>query len=200
MEQLYIGYIYGEGGKHGGRVELNGEHELQDFFADHITECPHMVITDALDRMMFESIDGALIYPSVDDLRRLRDVEKELGIEPEFDPAEKIRVVVVEPTKQPRVEMIPNTLEAQQELVGGYIECLALDNETLIVCNEEGKLRSLPINRDVGFDVIMGSFFVCRDGGDDFDSLTDEQVRDIMSQFTLGNPELSDIPDNELQM
>ena len=46
------------------------------------------------------------------------------------------------------------------------------------VCNDEGKLNNMPLNRLLeDYDILAGSFFVCglRDG--DFTSLTDEQFK-----------------------
>ena len=46
------------------------------------------------------------------------------------------------------------------------------------VCNDEGKLNNMPLNRLLeDYDSLAGSFFVCglRDG--DFTSLTDEQFK-----------------------
>ena len=42
---------------------------------------------------------------------------------------------------------VPNTLEAFQAAVGGYIEVVGLDANAALVCNKEGKLTGLPANR-----------------------------------------------------
>lgn len=39
-----------------------------------------------------------------------------------------------------------NSLEDLQQAVGGYIEAIALGNNASAYINEEGKLRSLPLN------------------------------------------------------
>ena len=66
-----------------------------------------------------------------------------------------IQVLKVEPGKAPKVVTIPNTLEAMQQMVGGYIEVIPLD-DVCLVCNEEGKLMGLPGSRRLGNDVIAG--------------------------------------------
>ena len=38
------------------------------------------------------------------------------------------------------------TLKEMQDIVGGYIEVAYDDGKTQIICNEEGKIRGLPIN------------------------------------------------------
>lgn len=80
----------------------------------------------------------------------------------------KISVLLVEPGKCPKVIEIEDTLEAMQNIVGGDIEVYEpFDDEIAIVCNEEGKVKGLPLNRaiysDRGelVDIIAGTFFVC---------------------------------------
>ena len=63
----------------------------------------------------------------------------------------KIKVIVVEPEKEPYIKEIDDTLEAKQKLVGGDIEIVSsffsdeVDYDFII--NEEGKIRGLPLNR-----------------------------------------------------
>ena len=92
-----------------------------------------------------------------------------------------MRIVYKEPEKEPRSMIIPNTLKMLQDLVGGYIETAAFDDSGIIViCNEEGRLLGLEPNF---FGIKAGSLFVgpCvlvrDDGGEDFESLTDEDVK-----------------------
>jgi hypothetical protein len=77
-----------------------------------------------------------------------------------------IQIVVVEPNRKPYVKEIPNTLEAMQDIVGGWIENVTI-GETVkgarvgITLNEEGKLQDLPFNRRIiHFDVLVGTFFI----------------------------------------
>jgi uncharacterized protein DUF3846 len=64
---------------------------------------------------------------------------------------ETIEVVIVEVDKAPYRKMIPNTLKAKQDIVGGYIECVDMarhKNRVIsLVINEEGLLLDLPLNR-----------------------------------------------------
>lgn len=73
-----------------------------------------------------------------------------------------LKVVIVEPGKHPRMEMIKDTLEEKQRIVDGYIEALDLDDGAVLICNEVGKLIDLKANRKVGSDIIAGTFFYCR--------------------------------------
>lgn len=99
----------------------------------------------------------------------------------------KIKVLVVEPNELPREEMIENTLKAKQDLVGGDIEYVSRDyySDVIFICNEEGKLRGLPFNRDIGQDIIAGPFIIVGDDpeiGEDR-SLTDEQIKKYQNVF-----------------
>lgn len=90
----------------------------------------------------------------------------------------KISVLVFEPDKECYIKDIDNTLEAMQEVVGGYIECLTmtsgLDDGTdlVLVCDEEGKLKGKPLTGlMVGNDTIVGTAFICKAKDGEFLSL-----------------------------
>lgn len=97
-----------------------------------------------------------------------------------------IKVLVVEPNKLPYEKTIKNTLQTKQDLVGGLIEYTYMldDDSVALVCNEEGKLMGLELNRDIGYDVIAGPFFIVGydDSGEDR-SLTDGQLEKYKNRF-----------------
>lgn len=104
------------------------------------------------------------------------------------EPEKEIRILVVEPFKLPYELTVPNTLEAQQKLVGGHIEAIyPFDNKTVLICNEEGKLLGLQLNRKIGNDIVAGTFFICgannRNGS--FSSLTEEQMNRFKKEFEV---------------
>lgn len=97
----------------------------------------------------------------------------------------KIKVLLVEPNNYPKVIEIEDTLEAKQQIVGGYIEMvMPYEDDVAIICNEEGKISGLPLNRSIKdengeiVDVIAGTFFVCYAPADseNFHSLPDELI------------------------
>ena len=98
---------------------------------------------------------------------------------------EKIKCLVIEPDKKPSVQVIDNTLEAKQELVGGLIEVVHLSDTADLICNDGGKLIGLPANRIVGNDVIAGTFLVvgCEWDNEDFVSLSDENIKKFTEEF-----------------
>ena len=129
---------------------------------------------------------NANFYDKIEEenIRYITDYRKKRKLEKIREADEKIRVLVVEPMKEPKVEYIENTLDDMQRVVGGLIEEIDLDNNTVLVCNEEGKLMNLQANRRVGRDVIAGTFFIAGDdGSEDLVSLTDEQVNEYKERF-----------------
>jgi hypothetical protein len=107
----------------------------------------------------------------------------------ELTDGNKIRVVIVEPGNEPKEKGISNTLEELQNIVGGYIEAIPLHNEIgsdlNIVCNEEGKLLGLPLNRALDSDILCGTFIVVKSDEDNFVSLTDDEVKNVKDRFAL---------------
>ncbi|MBQ6501533.1 MAG: DUF3846 domain-containing protein [Mogibacterium sp.] len=104
-----------------------------------------------------------------------------------------MRVLIVEPNREPKVAEIENTLEAKQSIVGGFIEMAcppSHSDDAVIICNEEGKFNGSVPNRPVflengsPYDIIFSTFFICRApfDSDDFEGLTDEQI-DRYSKF-----------------
>ena len=100
-----------------------------------------------------------------------------------------MKVLVVEPQKPCRVQEIESLADMQQ-LVGGDIEAVYPFQEPVaLVCNSEGKLLGLPMNRPLldkdylPYDIIRGTFFVAGLGQEDFISLTDEQIRRYKSLY-----------------
>ena len=105
-----------------------------------------------------------------------------------------MQVVVVEPKKKPMVQDIDAGLESMQKIVGGSIQAIyPFDEPVALICNEEGKLLNLPLNRalrdDEGtvYDIIYGTFFLCAapPDSDRFAGLTDQQVKTFMERFDM---------------
>ena len=104
-----------------------------------------------------------------------------------------MRIIVVEGGKRPYEMELEDSLRTMQRCVGGTIEAVYEPGgrDAVLICNDEGKLLGLPLNRalrdDEGeiYDVIAGPFFVCSAPPDSesFTSLTDEQVDYWMERF-----------------
>ena len=104
----------------------------------------------------------------------------------------QIHVLKVEPGRPPEEVTMPNTLEAFQSAVGGYIEVLDLGGDALLVCNEEGKLIGLPANRRIGDDIIAGTFLVAGSADGEFCSLSDEDAAHYAKEFEQPMPVYGD--------
>lgn len=84
----------------------------------------------------------------------------------------QIMVMIKQPGKAPELDpLFPNTLEAFQEAVGGYIETVTLSPEIVIICNEEGKPKGLPYNVTIGHEDFVGTILVAGVKEDEFVSL-----------------------------
>jgi len=78
-------------------------------------------------------------------------------------PKNEIKVYVKRPGEPARPRVIPNTLEALQKIVGGYIETVSVTTDLVIICNEEGRLINLPYNCEFyGVDFVGTIIFVGR--------------------------------------
>ena len=104
----------------------------------------------------------------------------------------RIRVVYVEPGRLAREAEIGTELEDLQAVVGGFIETYyPFEEEVCIVCDDEGKFDGALPNRAVRnedgriMDVIFGPFFICDCRGEEFGSLTDEQIQKYTDMFRL---------------
>ena len=49
---------------------------------------------------------------------------------------DKIRVLIVEPNKEPYQKKIPHTLKDMQKVVGGLIEIVELEYNVELICNQ----------------------------------------------------------------
>ena len=95
-----------------------------------------------------------------------------------------IKVLKIEVGEPPEIKEIPNELSCLQHEVGGLIECVYLDDGSIAVVNEEGKLNGMEPNRKLGADIICGPFFICGDTLDgDFASLSEEQIQKYSEKF-----------------
>lgn len=79
-----------------------------------------------------------------------------------------MRVIRKEPGKFPEVATIPNTLEALQEAVGGYIEVYQVSTDLAILCDEEGKLKGEEYNCTLLGEDFVGTILLVGLDGPEF--------------------------------
>ncbi len=101
-----------------------------------------------------------------------------------------MNVLVVEPYKEPYEKEIEPGLESLQHEVGGDIECVyPFDDPVGIICNDEGKLEGMPLNRSLRdedgeiYDVVAGTFLVVGLGEENFEGLSKEQMDKFKAHF-----------------
>ena len=103
---------------------------------------------------------------------------------------EKMTVLVVEPRKEPYVKEIDPGLHALQAEVGGGIgAAYPFSDPVALVCNDEGKLIGLDLNRGLRdengeiYDIMAGTFLVVGLGEEDFTSLSPELAQKYTEHF-----------------
>ena len=104
-----------------------------------------------------------------------------------------MRILLVEPGKKPVLKEIDGSLKSMQEIVDGSIQALyPFEEPVALICNDEGKLLGLPLNRALRdtegriYDVVAGTFFLCGapEGSDRFESLS-QQAAETFQQYFL---------------
>lgn len=103
---------------------------------------------------------------------------------------DKMTVLLVQPGVHPQRVEIGTGLKSLQDAVGGDIEAVyPYDDPVALICNEEGKLIGLPLNRALRdangetYDILAGDFLVVGLTEDSFASLTPEQEKKFEQLF-----------------
>ena len=109
--------------------------------------------------------------------------------------ARKIKVLMVEPLKKPRIVTVEHKLDNLQELVGGTIQAVyPWDDPVALICNDDGIAMGLPLNRMLKdedgqiYDIVNGTFFITGLSRDIFSSISDKLAEKFREMFQY--PEL----------
>lgn len=101
-----------------------------------------------------------------------------------------MKVLMVEPGKSPYAAEIESGLKSLQAAVGGDIQAVyPYEDPVALICNEEGKLLGLPLNRalfdDDGhiYDIVSGNFLIVGLGEEDFTDLSPDLMEKYGEQF-----------------
>ena len=98
-----------------------------------------------------------------------------------------IKVLIVEPQKDPYSKEIDNELKPLQDIVGGYLERVTINNRIVALFNEDGLSLNLEKNSSIvhqrfgKIDIVGTYLFAAHDGNGEFVSLTDEDIRLCLS-------------------
>lgn len=96
-----------------------------------------------------------------------------------------MKVLMVEPGYAPYEKELEG-LEEMQAAVGGCIDAIyPYEEQVAIVCNDEGLINGMEFNRSVpgGYGGVFGPFFICGLAGENFCSLTPEQMTKYRKEF-----------------
>lgn len=103
---------------------------------------------------------------------------------------ETMTVILCKPGKLAQKAEIGTTLEDLQDAVGGDIQAIyPYEEEVAVVCDDEGKISGKALNRAIYnedgemVDIIAGTFFICDCSGENFGSLSKEQLERYGAQF-----------------
>lgn len=88
-----------------------------------------------------------------------------------------ILAVVFKPGEEPRPYIVWNELKAFQEIVDGHIETVRINDEIVLVCDEEGRLKGKTIQHIEGIGEFAGTVFICGVDGDEFTDVPKDFAR-----------------------
>ena len=160
-----------------------------------------VTITETLEKVVTieaESKDDALkaaeeMWKNADiilDAESFADVNYSVGEGREIDKSNELDVLLVKPGGYAKMTTIDADLASMQKIVGGYIQAVNyFDEPVVLVCNDEGKLNGLELNRAIKddngkvLDVIAGTFFICGEGYENFTSLPPEHREKFEKMF-----------------
>ena len=97
---------------------------------------------------------------------------------------------------------IENTLKAHQNYVGGLIQAVHISPEIVVICNDEGKLQQLPLNRALlgdnsqVLDYFVGNILCVRRNEDEFASIIEPEDIPIIEQRLIPLKSVSKVGDH----
>ncbi len=154
-------------------------------------------------------LEKKLLYKN-DSKRELRkELASELDNSKENIDSNRISVLIVEPGKKPYIKEIASGYKSLQNEVGGIVQAVyPFEEPVALICNDEGKLDGLPLNRalrdDDGeiYDIVAGTFMIVGLEEEDFGSLNAELAQHFTEyfktpeRFVRQNDKIVVLPDN----
>ncbi|MBQ8556164.1 MAG: DUF3846 domain-containing protein [Clostridia bacterium] len=92
-----------------------------------------------------------------------------------------IRICIKRPDVAVEAIDVPNTIEALQELVGGYIEVISLFPNIVVSVNEEGTLKGMPFNMVLAGHWLRGPVLFAGVKGEEFTHAPFHNVNQVES-------------------
>ena len=176
-----------------GKVDCKTLEDVYVLFNTKLVENHHghsLSVSDIVEVVDDLNVDEGFYFCNNFGFTRV-DFSPELTTDRTYD--EQIKVILVQEGKLAKSVSIENKLEAMQELVGGPIEeYMPFADDVAIICNEEGKMCGLPLNRAIYaedtnemIEIIAGDFFIAYAPIDSekFESLPKELEEKYLKKF-----------------
>lgn len=176
-----------------GKVDCKTLEDVYVLFNTKLVENHHghsLSVSDIVEVVDDSDVDEGFYFCNNFGFTRV-DFSPELTTDRTYD--EQIKVILVQEGKPAKSVSIENKLEAMQELVGGQIEeYMPFADDIAIICNEEGKMCGLPLNRAIYaedtnemIEIIAGDFFIAYAPIDSekFESLPKELEEKYLKKF-----------------
>lgn len=169
----------------------------QKFNTDHPAgyKARSLSVSDVVEVVESDSVKSGFYFCDSFGFKEVSFDTTNTQISERFCDAEKVKtisVLLVQPNKYPKMIEIEDSLEAMQAVVGGDIEeYMPFEDEVAIICNEEGKIAGLPLNRAVYDDsktmieIMAGDFFIAYApiSSEKFLSLPDDMAKKYSEKF-----------------
>lgn len=101
-----------------------------------------------------------------------------------------MKVLMIEAGKSPHEAEIESGLKSLQAAVGGDIQAVyPYEDPVALICNDEGKLMGLPLNRALYdgdgnmYDIVAGNFLIVGLGEEDFTDISPDLLEKYSEQF-----------------
>lgn len=176
-----------------GKVDCKTLEDVYVLFNTKLVENHHghlLSVSDIVEVVDDSDVDEGFYFCNNFGFTRV-DFSPELTTDRTHD--EQIKVILVQEGKLAKPVSVENKLEAMQELVGGQIEeYMPFEDDIAIICNEEGKMCGLPLNRAIYaedtnemIEIIAGDFFIAYAPIDSekFESLPKELEEKYLKKF-----------------
>ena len=101
-----------------------------------------------------------------------------------------MKCIKIEPHKKPELVEVGGDLESLQKAVDGYIEVTyPWDDFVGVICNEEGKINGMELNRALRdeygeiYDIVAGTFLIVGLTDDNFGDIPEDLVDKYLKMF-----------------
>lgn len=99
----------------------------------------------------------------------------------------EIKILVIEPKKEPVVKIIADEEKDILKIIGQEIGYIELEENVDLIYNDNAKIDNLDFNRVIKDDIICGTFVIAGNKNDDWCSLEDSKIQKYKKIFALKN-------------